>query len=335
MGVGNLQGIAAELMKYGRSPQTPVAVIRWGTKSSQQTVIGTLSTIVDIVNKAAITPPAITVVGDVVALRDRLQWFETRPLFGKRIVITRSRAQASVLSNLLAALGADVVELPTIAIEPAGKGSALARAVAEIDKYNWIVFTSPNGVDAFFNLLMALRGDIRALGGLRIASIGPGTTAAIGAYRLKVDVTAEEAVAEGLIRSLRGAYPWENARVLLPRAEQARDILPATLKAWGASVTVVPAYKTIRPGNSDRTLIDDILKDAYDLITFTSSSTFENFVALFSDEELSRIRTSLKAASIGPVTSATIRRSGIEPRVEAGVHTIPGLTAAIEEYLAP
>ena len=334
MGVGTLPAIAAELMRHGRSPQTPVAVIRWGTKSSQRTVTGTLSTIVDIVNKTTIKPPAITVVGSVVDLRERLQWFESMPLFGKRIVNTRSRLQASELSGRLTALGAEVMELPTIEIEPAGKDSALAREIDRIDTYDWIVFTSPNGVAAFFTLLMAQEGDIRALGDLRIASIGPGTAAAIASYRVKVDVTAEEAMSEGLIRSLLPVCSWRNVRVLLARAEKARDILPDTLAAWGASVTTAPAYKTVRPRTTDRTIIDAILKDNYDLVTFSSSSTFEHFIALFTDKELSLMKRSLRAASIGPITTTTLRSHGIEPRAEAREHTIPGLAAAIEEYLA-
>ncbi|MDD5675849.1 MAG: uroporphyrinogen-III C-methyltransferase [Chitinivibrionales bacterium] len=332
MGVGNLPGITAELMKHGRAPETPVAVIRWGTKSTQQTVTGTLDTIVEMVALKGIKPPAITIVGLVVSLRDQLQWFERRPLFGKRIINTRSRAQASALSERLRDLGAVVQELPTIEIDTAASASAMAAPIANIDKYNWIVFTSPNGVEAFFTALLATWGDIRALGNARIASIGPGTSAAINAYRLKVNVTAEEAVAEGLLKSLEAAGPWTGKTVLLPRAEKARDILPETLQRWGAHVTVAAAYRTVRPTFLDPSIKDAIINNNYDLITFSSSSTFDNFVALFTTEEFSRTAPALKAVSIGPITTTTIRHYGIEPLIEASEHTIPGLVTAIEEY---
>jgi len=336
MGMGNLPSIVTELLHYGRPSGTPVAVIRWGTKPGQQTVTGTLDSIVDIVNKASVKPPAIIVVGEVVGLRERLSWFEKRPLFGKRIINTRARAQASALSQRLAALGAEMLELPTIEIVPAGSGSTLAEEIADITKYEWIIFTSPNGVETFFDLFFARHGDIRALGKVRFASIGPAGTAALEKYHLQVDVTAEEAVAEGLLRSLRGAVPsWKDMRVLLPRAKKARDILPETLTAWGASVTVATAYTAHRPQESDRAVIESVLRKEYDLITFSSSSTFENFCALFTGEEFSQVASSLRAASIGPITSATIRSHGIVPLVEARTYTIAGLVAAIEGFFNP
>jgi uroporphyrinogen III methyltransferase/synthase len=332
MGVANLPAITTELMKHGRSPSTPVAVIRWGTKPKQETIIGTLETIVDLVTKAGIKPPAITVVGEVISLRQSLAWFENRPLFGKRIINTRSRAQASDLTGRLTNLGADVSELPTIDIEPVGENSELAREIASIDKFDWIIFTSPNCVEVFFKLFMKTHRDIRNLGKIRIASIGPGTTAAIEKYCIKTEITAKESIAEGLLSSLKSVPSWKNVSVLLPRANEARDILPNTLYAWGAVVKVVTAYTTIKPRNSDRGVIEDILSGNYDCITFSSSSTFENFVSLFSAEEFLRIFSSLKAISIGPITSLTIKRHGVNPVMEAKEHTIPGLVAAIQEY---
>jgi uroporphyrinogen III methyltransferase/synthase len=332
MGVANLGAITAELMKHGRSPLTPVAVIRWGTKAAQETIVGTLETIVELVTQAGIRPPAITIVGEVVSLRPTLKWFENRPLFGKRIINTRSRSQASALTRRLIDLGADVSELPTIDIDPVGENSDLAKELAAIDKFAWAIFTSPNAVDIFFKLFIKIQGDIRNLGKVRIASIGPGTTLAIEKYRVKAEITAKESVAEGLLQSLKSIPSWKNVSVLLPRASEARDILPDTLSSWGAVVKVAPAYTTIKPRNPDREITDKILNGEYDCITFSSSSTFENFVALFTEEEFSRISSSLKAVSIGPVTSSTIKRHGISPVMEASVHTIPGLVAAIEEY---
>jgi uroporphyrinogen III methyltransferase/synthase len=332
MGVANLGAITTELIKHGRAPSTPVAIIRWGTKSKQETVVGTLETIVEMVTRAGIKPPAITIVGEVISLRQKLSWFENRPLFGKRIITTRSRAQASALTRRLIDLGADVSELPTIEIDPIGENGDLAKEIADIDKHDWAIFTSPNGVEVFFKLFMKIHGDIRNLGKIRIASIGPGTTAAIEKYRVKAEITAKESVAEGLLESLKSIPSWKNISVLLPRASEARDLMPDTLTSWGALVKVAPAYTTIKPRNPDREIIDKILNGEYDCITFSSSSTFENFVALFSSEEFSRISSTLKAVSIGPVTSSTIKRHGISPVMEASEHTIPGLIAAIEEY---
>ncbi len=335
MGVGNLSAIANELIRQGKSPATPVAVIRWGTKPAQRTVTGTLKTIAEIVKKEGIKPPAITVIGDVVSLRNKIGWFEQRPLFGKRVINTRARSQASELSAKLAELGAETIEMPTIRIEPVKKGGMLDRAMAKIEEYDWVVFTSPKGVEAFFELLLQRRGDVRALGKTRIASIGPGTTAVVKKYRLKVDCTARNAIAEGLVRSLRDHGPWKGRRVLLPRAEKARDVLPNALSEWGAKVAVVTAYRTVRPRPIDGSAVDCIKNARYDLITFSSSSTFENFVSLFTAREFARIAPTLKAASIGPVTSAALKARGIAPLVEAREHTIPGLIDAIKEYFQP
>lgn len=335
MGVGNLSAITNELIRNGKRTGTPVAVVRWGTKPEQKTVTGTLETIVDIVNKAGIKPPAITIVGEVVSLREGLEWFEKRPLFGKCIINTRTRSQASELSSRLGELGAETVELPTIEVKPAQKGSTLDKEIARIDKYDWIVFTSPNGVTAFFDLLLQKNGDVRSLGSARIGSIGPGTTAAIERYWVKVDCTADDFVAEGLARSLKKFGPWKGQIVLLPRAEKARDVLPEALASWGAKVKIAPAYATVRPRSAEKSILKRIIDEQYDLISFSSSSTFENFVSLFSKQEFARIAPTLRAASIGPVTSASIRARGIAPLVEAREHTIPGLVLAIKEHFLP
>jgi uroporphyrinogen III methyltransferase/synthase len=335
MGVKNLPEIVSRLMEAGRSGETPVALVRWGTRPEQKTVTGTLSTITEIVQREGLKPPAITVVGDVVRHRENLTWFETKPLFGRCIINTRSRSQASELTTALRALGAGVVELPTIEIVPEGPGSELARAAQRAGEYDWVMFTSPNGVHAFFTQLLAAAGDVRALGSARIASIGPGTSKAAEKYHVKVDVTAEKAVAEGLVESLRGQGPWDGRKVLLPRAAAARDVLPEALKGWGANVHVVTAYTTVRPANVDDLILEDIVHGNYDLITFSSSSTFTNFVALMGTERFSRVRQGLRAASIGQVTSAGMRAEGVEPKVEAKTHTIPGLVEAIVRYSAP
>jgi uroporphyrinogen III methyltransferase/synthase len=332
MGVSNLGTITDKLIQYGRAPQTPVALIRWGSKPEQKVLTGTLKTIGEIALKNEIRPPVITVVGDVVELRKKLNWFENRPLFGRKMIITRTREQASELGAGLSDLGAEVVDLPTIEIEPVGKSSALEKEAGAMKNYDWIVFTSPNGVKAFFNCLISSHGDVRAIGDAKIASIGPGTTREIEKYHIKVQVTAKTSVAEGLVKDLKKIGGWKGKKVLIPRAEQARDVLPDALKKMGALVKVVAAYRTKRPQSVDRDVLGSIIAGNYDLITFTSSSTFENFISLMGKNEFKKIRSKIQAASIGPVTSAALKSWGVTPVVEASVYTIPGLVAEIQRY---
>ena len=334
MGVGNLPAIVDKLVKNGRTPLTPVALIQWGTLSNQRTVTGTLKNIVDVVRQKALKPPCIIVVGEVVSVRKRLNWFETLPLFGKRIINTRSRAQASELSQKLLDLGASVTELPTIETVPVGANSPLAHEMSRLNNYDWILFTSPNGVRYFFDLLLKIKGDVRAIGNVKIGSIGPGTTKEIEQYCLSPKVTAKDAVAEGLIQVLKGAENWKGLNMLIPRAEKARDILPQTLKKWGANVNVITAYRTIKPEGADSEAIKQVVNNDYDLITFSSSSTFENFVELIGVKRFCKIRKMLNAASIGPVTTESLRKQGIKPKIEAKEHTIQGLVNSIREYLS-
>jgi uroporphyrinogen III methyltransferase/synthase len=331
MGVSNLSTIAQQLMRHGRPAATPVGVIQWGTTPQQRTVVGTLETIADIVAQNKITAPAITIVGKVVSLRENLRWLEKRPLFGKKIVVTRSRSQASALSNQLLALGAEVTELPTIAIVPNHQDPSLQTAAARCGSYDWIVFTSPNGVEAFFELLLNQAGDVRALGGAKLACIGSGTAQALRGYKVKPAVIAREAIAEGLVRELADKDSWKGRTVLLPRAAKARDVLPKALQSWGAQVTVVTAYHTVKPDTVDEGMLEDIASGNYHLITFTSSSTVENFFDLIPAELMTKISSGLRAASIGPVTSSTLRSRGVVPVVEAQDHTIPGLIDAIRK----
>jgi uroporphyrinogen III methyltransferase/synthase len=334
MGVGNLPAIVNKLIANGRPPETPVALVQWGTLPKQRTVTGTLKTIVSDVKKTALKPPCIIIVGEVVEVRKKLNWFETLPLFGKRVINTRSRAQASDLSSRLHELGAEVLEFPTIETVPAGPDSPLAHALHAPGSYDWIIFTSPNGVRAFFDLLFRKGKDVRALWRARIASIGEGTTKEIERYHIKAHVTAREAVAEGLLRELKRHGPWKGKSVLLPRAEKARDVLPGTLRKWGARVTEHSAYRTVKPAENSKEILAIIEKGGYDLITFSSSSTFENFVELAGKKRFGRMKRTIKAASIGPVTTASLRKQGVRPRVEARDHTIPGLVSAIRKHLS-
>ncbi|HEU5300770.1 MAG TPA: uroporphyrinogen-III C-methyltransferase [Acidimicrobiia bacterium] len=317
MGASRIRDIAARLIAAGRPADTPVAVVRNGTRADQVSLRSTLATIGD----ADVRPPSAIVVGEVAALD--LAWFERRPLFGRRIVVTRAREQASALRTRLEALGADVVELPTIAIEP------LAFDLPNLRRYAWLVFTSVNGVDAFFDRGLAPHGfDSRALGGLRVAAIGPGTAAALGVRGIRPDLVPDRFVAESLLEGFpEPGAPGE--RVLLARAEQARDVLPEGLGDRGHVVDVLPVYRTV-PTVPDPADLDRIRAGEVDAVTFTSSSTARNFC----DAIGTLPDPAPPVVSIGPVTSATARELGLTVTAEASEHTIDGLVATLLETLA-
>jgi len=315
MGAGNLADIAARLITGGLPPGTPVAAVRWGTRPEQQTVRTTLAG----AGTAAIEAPSAIVIGPVAALD--LGWFERRPLFGRRVVITRAREQASELRSRLETLGADVVELPAIAIEP------IRFALPDFAGLSWLVFTSPNGVEAFFRALDDAGHDARVLATTRVAVIGPGTARALAAHALRADLIPDRFVAEALVE----AFPppaTASARLVIARAETARDVLPEGLAGAGYDVTVLPVYRTIvaTPRAEDLASLRDGKVDA---ITFTSSSTVTNFC-----ETVGGLPDPLPTViSIGPITSATARERGLPVDVEADPHDLEGLVAAIVEHL--
>jgi uroporphyrinogen III methyltransferase/synthase len=312
MGAGRLSEIAERLIAAGRSADTPVTAVRNGTRPDQQTVRATLGTIAD----AGVRAPSAIVVGEVAALD--LAWFESRPLFGRTIVVTRAREQASELRTRIERLGAQVIELPAIAIEP------LPIEVPALDDYAWLVFTSVNGVAAFFDRGLAEAGrDARALAGLSVAAIGPGTSRALARYGIRADVVPERFVAESLL----DAFPApgaRGARVLLARAEQARDVLPDGLRARGYEVDVLPVYRTVQ-ATPDPVDLERVRDSAVDAITFTSSSTVDNFCDLVGILPAPQP----VVVSIGPITSATARAHGLRVDAEATEHTIDGLVATL------
>ncbi len=279
MGVERIEAISAEMLANGRPAELPVALIRWATTGRQETLVGTLGDIAQRVQEAKFAAPAVAVFGEVVSLRKELNWFEGRPLSGKRIVVTRTRTQAGVLSEQLRALGADVFELPTIRIEPPTDLRAFAELVQDAHVYDWIVFTSPNGVDAFFDLFYKLYHDARELGGAKIAAIGPATAQRIKDFHLQVDLQPDEFVAEAVVREFKKIGGVENLRILLARAEKARDVLPKELSAMGGIVDEGFAYQTVPETRDDYGARRRLLDEGADLITFTSSSTVENFMA--------------------------------------------------------
>jgi len=324
MGITSFDQIARELMAHGRSAETPAMAVRWGTRPDQHTLVGTLATLPALIHRHDLKPPATIVVGEVVRLRDKLNWFESLPLFGQRIVVTRARRQAEALSTKLRALGAEVIELPTIEIHPALDYEPLDRAIAGLGSYHWLIFTSVNGVRFFLERLDRSAVDLRALRA-RICVIGPATRAAVEALHLKIDVMGQEYVAESLVEAL-GAYDLRDQRILLPRAAIARDLVPAGLARRGALVDVVDAYRTSAPEGAAVAAAEILgAADKPHWITFTSSSTVQNFVAVAGTEALAGVRV----ASIGPVTSATARGLGIRVAVEAPVFTVDGLVEAI------
>jgi uroporphyrinogen III methyltransferase/synthase len=324
MGVERIGFITAEFAKSGMSPHTPVALVRWASTGRQETLTGTLADIADRVKTSGFKAPAVAVFGDVVALRDKLAWFEKRPLHGCRIAVTRTRQQAGDLIRTLRELGADAYELPTIRIEPPLEKREFYEAVVEAHRYDWVVFTSPNGVDAFFSAFYELYKDARSLGGVRIAAIGPATAARVNHFRFAVDLMPEKYVAEEIIAAFQKETTIENQMFLLPRAEKARDILPKELTKLGAIVDETVAYRTVPETEDVRGGIKRFREEGADIVTFTSSSTAENFHALGLVWP-----NGCKAASIGPVTSGTLMKLGYTVDVEASQHDIPGLVAAI------
>jgi uroporphyrinogen III methyltransferase/synthase len=329
MGVERIEPITRQMMAKGVRRDLPVALVGWATTGRQQTLIGTLEDIAQRVIEAEFEAPAVAVFGDVVALRKDLNWYEHRPLFGKRIVVTRTRKQAGALTSQLRALGADVIELPTIRIEPPTDLREFGELVQDAHRYDWIVFTSPNGVDAFFEMFFKLYDDAREIGGAKIAAIGPSTAQRVRDFHLHVDLQPEEFVAEAIVREFQKQGAVENLRILLARAEKARDVLPRELSKLGAIVDEAFAYRTV-PETRDVTGARRRFADeGADLITFTSSSTVENFLAL----GLAWPK-GMRAASIGPITSKTARDHGLKVDIEARRHDIGGLVEAIRRFFA-
>ncbi len=337
MGVKNLPNICQQLVAHGKAPDTPAACVRWGTTSRQQTVSGTLADLADKVAQAGIKPPAVTIVGGVVGLRERLNWFERLPMFGKKVLVTRARKQASKLSTGLRAIGAEVVECPTIEIMPLPEPRQLEWAARHAGDYDWILFTSVNGVDPFFTALKNIGRDVRALCSVKIAAIGPATAQALSDMGLTCDVTARTFVAEGLLEAL-GEHNLAGKKVLIPRAAQARQVLPETLQDRGALVDVVAAYETMIPMGS-REKIAGAMEDGLDVITFTASSTVRNMMRLLDDEKRDQLiaasqNDEITIASIGPVTSQTAREYGFKVHLEPDAYTIPDLIAALKAHFS-
>ena len=335
MGIGRLKEISTELVAAGRRPETPVACVRWGTIPEQRTVTGTLEDIAERVAEADLKPPAITVVGDVVALREAgLDWYERRLLFGRRVVVTRARAQAGELSVELERLGAEVYEFPTIQIQAPEDFGPLDAAIRDLDSFGWIVFTSVNGVEAFLERLRHHGLDLRAVPRrAKVAAIGPATAQRIEEVGLQVDVVPEEYRAEALIEVLE-TDSIAGERVLIPRAKVAREILPDKLREAGAEVVVPPAYEAAPSSEGKNELARRLGAGEIDCVTFTASSTVENFVGAFGPGEAVGLLAETRVVCIGPITAETARGHGLRVDTEAEEYTIPGLVEAVVDLFA-
>lgn len=363
MGMRNLSLITGELCRRGADDKTPVALVQWGTTARQKTLVSTLENVSRDAEAAGMQAPVMTVIGPVVRMRDKLAWFESRPLLGKRIVVTRSRTQASALVERLRNLGADVIEFPTIEEVSPASYQELDSAIEHLASYDWIVFTSANGVDAFFERLSqndrdqrtsstlesrsgnaevdasqhgARPHDARALAHARIAAIGPATARALARHGIDPDVVPQRYVAESVFDAIAAQGPLAGSRILIPRAQVARETLPELLRGAGATVDVAPAYRTQAPQDAAERaseLAEALRRAEVDALTFTSSSTAANLAAILGDGSAELIRESgAKLFSIGPVTSKTLRGLGWNDIVEAKEYTIAGLVTAISEH---
>ncbi|MGQ9689522.1 MAG: uroporphyrinogen-III C-methyltransferase [Desulfobaccales bacterium] len=333
MGVKNLAENCRRLVAAGRSAATPAAVIQSGTLPEQRTVTGTLADIANRAQEAGIQPPAILVVGGVVELRPRLAWWEKRPLVGKTAVVTRTREQASALVELLSEAGARCLEIPTLEIGPPDDFGSLDKALANLSEYAWVIFTSANGVAAFFERLFEKGLDVRALGGVKLAAIGPATAEALRVRGLAADVVPARFAAEDLAAALLPQIA-PGSRVLLARAQAAREVLPETLIQAGIQVEVVPVYQARPPAGIPEAARPVLESGQIDLLTFASSATVHNFAALVGREKFQDLARNAVVAAIGPITAATLQEYGLTPQIQPADFTIPALAEAVIDFFA-
>ena len=326
MGVENLPNIVRELVKNGKNASTPVALVRWGTRTEQETLVGTLGDIVEKVKSAEFKSPAVTIVGEVVNLREKLRWFDNRPLFGKKVLVTRSRDQASELSELLRQYGAEPIEFPVIKISPPESFEELDAALERIEEYDWLLFTSANGVRAVMDRVHELGRDVRWLKGPKIGAIGPKTAEALQRLGVRVDFMPKEFVAEAVVREFPGNP--EGKRILIPRAKEAREVIPEKLRELGAQVDVVTSYITESDSSDLSDMSDRIQSGEIDIITFASSSTVRMFA-----ERIPKAPEGVLIACIGPITAETAESLGLKVDVVAEEYTIEGLLKALVEGL--
>ena len=333
MGMKRLAQNTRSLMDHGLDPDTPAALIRWGTTPQQETLVSTVSQISAQAQAAGLKPPAVLVVGSVVNLRNTLKWFELRPLWGLKIMITRALPGASRLAGMISELGAEPVIFPTIRLTAPDDPKPLEQAVRSLDKYDWLIITSANGVDYFFRALDRAGLDSRALGGLKTCAIGPATARELEKYNIKADRIPKEYKAEAVV-DLLGDEAKQGRSFLLARAQEAREVLPQGLRELGGKVEVAPAYRTVTPDPAQAADLEQRLRDGeMDLVVFTASSTVNNLARIFPDQTLPELLGRAEVAVIGPITAATAESHGLSVAVQAEEeYTLEGLMAAIASW---
>jgi len=330
MGVRALPKIVAQLLARGDKSSTRIALVRWGTTTQQQVVTGTLDTIEDEVARSGLKPPALIVVGEVVGLRDRLQWFDNRPLWGKTVVVTRAREQASSLVEELESLGANVIQCPTIRVEELDDYVIADNAIAQLANFDWIVFTSKNGVEKFWNRLSFVGKDSRVLANAKVAAIGPATSETLRTRGITADFLPQSSISEDVARGLL-ELGVKNKNILIARAQEGREVLEQLLRENGANVEVAPLYRTVSD-NSNTDLVREMLRlGEVDWVSFTSSSTVKNFVEAIGADVISSTRKGFRVAVIGPVTEQTARELGLIPDVVSPNADVQSLAQAICE----
>jgi len=333
MGITTLRRNMQRMMEHGRSPDTPVALVRWATTACQQVLVGTLADIADRAEEHGFKPPSITIVGEVVALREKLQWFDKRPLCGKKIIVTRAAEQAGEFSAKLAVRGATVLECPTIQLVGPESWQLLDLAIRELPGYDWLVLTSGNAVRYFFQRLDELGLDTRALACCRICAVGPKTADEIRSFGIKPDLVPTDYKAEGVVEEF-SRLDMHGSRVLFPRADKARDIIPRELKRMGAHVDSPVAYRNIFPERLPPETLFALEKRSVDCITFTSSSTVQNLAAMLGEELMLDMLKGVAVASIGPITSKSCRDLGLRVDIEPQSHTLDDLAEALEAHFS-
>ena len=329
MAARRLDFIAGRLIAAGKDPATPVALIHWASRPAQRTRVTCLEHAAQVAGAEGYTPPLTVIMGDVVGVRDRIEWYERLPLYGVNVAITRSAGQRGPLADGVRALGGEIFPLPTIAFEPTNP-VPVRQACETLGDYDWVIFTSANGVDFFLDALYGNGFDVRRFATSRLACIGPATARRLRARGLVADLVPEEYVAEALLDAL-SEDELKDTRILIPRAEVAREVLPDGLRARGATVHVVPVYRTILPMVNEDTRAR-VSGGEVNVVTFTSSSTVTHFCALFGPDELAMIRENVVAACIGPITAQTARDAGLKVQVVAREYTIPGLLRAMAAW---
>ncbi len=328
MGMKNLPHIVENLLAHGRSPETPVALVRWGTRPEQEVLVGKLADIADKARKAAFKPPAITIIGEVVNLREKLRWFDNRPLFGKGILVTRAAEQAGEFSRLLAGHGGRVFECPSVSIIPPESYDELDQAIRSLHCFNWLIFTSFNGVKHFFRRLHALKLDSRALALCRVCAVGPKTKAALAVYGIRADLVPADYKAEGVVEAFK-SLNLNGKTALFPRADRARDVISSGLCKLGMEVSAPIVYRNVIPEDMPHDVLEALEAKRIHCAAFTSSSTVENLSSMVGDNRLLHLLEGVRIASIGPITSKACRELGLKVDIEPAEHTVEALTKEI------